>query len=160
TAQLAQDYSQWRKAQQEDAKKRAARAVVKVSKDDEQVASQFVTRASLNLATATDDEKGVIVNQIVEDISHLSDGEKTAMQSQISSLLGGLDSTQRNMLVDAVKDVRNSDLLAEKVADQLPVDILSEKRISDIAKKIVSESTFSQAEGGIDKEFYEEHLKQ
>src|SRR5699024_1907598 len=74
TAQLAQDYAQWRQAQQEDAKKRAARAVVNVTKDDEQVASQFVTRASLNLATASDDEKSVIVNQIVKDIAHLSDG--------------------------------------------------------------------------------------
>src|SRR5699024_1289256 len=119
TAQLAQDYSQWRKAQQADAKKRAARAVVKVTKDDEQVASQFVTRASLDLATASDDDKGNIVSKIVRDIEHLSDGERTAMQANISGLLSGLDSTQRNMLVSAAQDVRNGDLLAAKVAEQL-----------------------------------------
>src|SRR5690625_4818793 len=58
TAQLEQEYAQWRQAQQADAKKRAARAVVSVTKDDEQVASQFVTRASLRLATAVGNEKG------------------------------------------------------------------------------------------------------
>src|SRR5690625_3403015 len=71
TTQLEQEYTQWRKQQQEEAKARAARAVVNVTKDDEQVASQFVTRASLNLATASDDQKGAIVSQLVRDIEHL-----------------------------------------------------------------------------------------
>lgn len=158
--QLDADYQAFRKSEQQAAKEAAAKAVVKVSKNDEQVASQFVTRASLDLATASDDDKSGIVRQVAKDIAYLSDGEKTALQANIGGLLNGLTQTDKNILVEAVKDVRDPAILSYKIAQQLPVDILTEKRRTEILKKVVAESQFSQEKGGIDREFYEEYLKE
>ncbi|MDY0409968.1 hypothetical protein ACFFIS_04740 [Virgibacillus soli] len=160
SAKVEADYKAWKQAQIDEAKVRAARAVVKVAEDDREVAEQFVTRASLKLASAIGDtEKSAVVNDIINDIAHLTDAEKTAMQSKISALLSELDATDKHKLVSAVQNIRNSDLLAVKVAEQLPHSVLTQQRIHDLAKQVVAESTFSQAQGGIDRDFYEKHLK-
>lgn len=158
SAEVEEQYKAWRAQQIEESKVRAARAVIKVTDSDRTVAEQFVTRASLKLAAAYDDEKGAIVGEIIEDIAHLSDAEKTAMQSKIGVLLSELESSDKQKLVSAVQDIRNSDLLAVKVAEQLPHSVLTMQRIQDIAKRVVEE-TGAMRDGGIDREFYEEHLK-
>lgn len=140
--QLDADYQAFRKSEQQAAKEAAAKAVVKVSKNDEQVASQFVTRVSLDLATASDDDKSGIVRQVVKDIAYLSDGEKTALQANIGGLLTGLKQSDKNTLVEAVKDVRDPAILSHKIAQQLPVDVLTEKRIHEIAKESAKSRLF------------------
>src|SRR5690606_3602758 len=159
SAEVEEQYKAWRAQQIEESKVRAARAVIKVTDSDRTVAEQFVTRASLKLAAAYDDEKGAIVGEIIEDIAHLSDAEKTAMQSKIGVLLSELESSDKQKLVSAVQDIRNSDLLAIKVAEQLPFSVLTKQRISDAARKSVENHNSAFGGGYIDREFYEKHLK-
>src|SRR5699024_995120 len=50
TADLANNYSQWRATQIEEAKQKAARSFVKVSDKDKQLAEQLAARYSLQIA--------------------------------------------------------------------------------------------------------------
>lgn len=153
---IEEEYQAWKSEQLEQAKARKARAVVNVTKNDEQVASQYIDRAALRLATATDDDKSVIVSEIVNDVKHMSDSEKTAMQSLVPKLFDGLSQRDKNRLATAVQDIRNGDLLAVKVAEQLPHTVLTKRRRDDIVKQVMSQSN---ATDSISREFYEKHLK-
>src|SRR5699024_3782375 len=66
--QVQQEYAQWRAKAIEDARKRSAQASISVSKKDERVANQFANRASLQLAGAIGDEKGVAVDKVIRQI--------------------------------------------------------------------------------------------
>lgn len=136
SALIDQEYQTWRQTQKEEARKRAATAVVSVSKNDETVADQMVTRYSLRLATASDDDINGIASDLQADIAHLTDGQKVGLQKAITPLLGQFESQYRNTLVDAVQDVRNGDLLSEKVANQLPTDVLTKLRMHDALKDV------------------------
>src|SRR5699024_4789626 len=104
SAEVERKYKEWQAQQQADARERAAKAVINVGKDDEAVAEQMVTRYSLQLAAARDDDddKGVIANQLLRDIKYLDDAQKTAMQKAIAPLLGELDTLDRNKLINEV----------------------------------------------------------
>src|SRR5699024_12830981 len=114
----------------------AAKAVINVGKDDEAVAEQMVTRYSLRLATASDNDKCVIANQLLRDINYLDDSQKTAMQKVITPLVSELDSLDKSRIVDAVSDIRNADILAEKLASQLPASVLNKQRMHDALKNV------------------------
>src|SRR5699024_8355568 len=137
SAEVEREYKEWQAQQQADARERAAKAVVKVDKEDEAVAEQMVTRYSLKLAAARDDDdKGVIANQLLRDIKYLDDAQKTAMQKAIAPLLSELDTLDRNKLINEVSNVRNADLLAEKVASELPASVLNKQRMHDALKQV------------------------
>ncbi|MEZ7173551.1 hypothetical protein [Sporosarcina sp. OR05] len=137
SAQLQADWTAYRAKQLDEAKLKAARAVVKVTQGDRLVAEQFIDRASLQLATAHD--KGEVLFDVAQKIRLLSDEQKTALQGKVAGLLSGIEGSTREKtaVVNAVQDVRNSDLLAVKVAEQLPKSVLEKQRISDIVKKVV-----------------------
>src|SRR5699024_1211563 len=63
--QVQEEYAQWRAKAIEDARKRSAQASINVSKSDKRVADQFANRASLQLAGAIGDEKGVAVDKVI-----------------------------------------------------------------------------------------------
>lgn len=158
SAAVEAEYQEWRQAQLDDAKTRAARAVVKVTDADKQVAEQFATRAGLQLAGAYKDEKGEAVAKIVNEIGLLSDEERTALQGQASQLLAYIDDpSDKRSVIEAMQDIRNSDLLAVKVAEQLPHTVLTKQRIHDIAKQAANKSM--PGTDGVTREFYEKHLK-
>src|SRR5690625_3132816 len=60
--QVEQEWTQYRVEQHAEAKTLAARATVKVSENDKLTAEQFITRASLSLASSYEDDKGAILD--------------------------------------------------------------------------------------------------
>jgi len=134
--QVEQEWNEYRAQQQAEAKTRAARATVKVSENDKLTAEQFVTRASLSLASSYDDDKGAILDGIINDIALLTDEQRVAMQSQVNSLMDGLEAKDKRRLVQAVQDVRNEDLLALNVASQLPVSVTTALRRHDALRDV------------------------
>lgn len=157
--EIEAEYLAYREKAIQDAKVKAARATVKVSDADKLTAEQFATRAMLSLASAAD--KSVALKQIADDISLLTDEQKTALQSEIVRVLSTVDEdyyTGKQTVIAAVQDVRNPDLLAYEVAKQLPHTVLTKQRIKSIAESVVNESS-AMTGGGIDREFYEKHLK-
>lgn len=158
SAEVEAEYKEWRAAQIEESKVRAAQATIKVSDNDKLVAEQFKNRASLKLAAAV--EKGDALTEIKNEISLLTDGQRVALQGEIAGLIGGIEgnATDKQAIISAVQDIRNSDLLAAKVAEQLPHSVLTMQRVEDIAKRVAREPG-AMRDGGIDREFYEEHLK-
>ncbi|GIN58091.1 hypothetical protein J8TS2_24100 [Lederbergia ruris] len=158
SAEVEAEYKEWRAAQIEESKVRAAQATIKVSDNDKLVAEQFKNRASLKLAAAV--EKGDALTEIKNEISLLTDGQRVALQGEIAGLIGGIEgnATHKQAIISAVQDIRNSDLLAVKVAEQLPHSVLTMQRVEDIAKRVAREPG-AMRDGGIDREFYEEHLK-
>lgn len=156
--EVEENYQAYRKQALEEAKIRAAQASVKLTNKDKQTAEQFATRASLELAGAYDDEKSEVIAKIIEDIRLLTDEQRTALQAHAGGLLTHVDdATDKRKLIDAIKEVRNPDLLAVEVAKQLPHTVLTMQNISDIAKKVARNEM--QGSGGVTREFYEEHLK-
>ena len=160
TAEVEAEWKAYRAQQIEEAKVRAARAVIKVTDNDRAVAEQFKNRAALKLAGASN--KGEALTEIRNEINLLTDEQKTALQGHIAGLIGGIDGNESDklLIIEAVQDIRNSDLLAVKVAEQLPTSVLGKQRIDDIARRVVQDEASSALKGGgIDREFYEEHLK-
>ena len=158
--EVEEAYQAYRKQALEDAKVRAAQATVKVTDKDKLTAEQFATRASLELAGAYEQEKSETVLSIVDDIRLLTDEQRTALQGQASQLLANIDDvTDKRRLINAMKEVRNRDLLALDVARQLPHSVLTMQNISDISKQVVKENEL-HATGGVTREFYEKHLKE
>src|SRR5690625_4030375 len=158
--EIEEEYQEYRKQALEEAKVRAAQASVKLTNKDKQTAEQFATRASLELAGAYDDEKGEAVARIIEDIRLLTDEQRTALQRHASELLTHVDDDRdKRKLIDAIKEVRNPDLLAVEVARQMPHTVLTMQNISDLAKKVVRENELGGSMGGVTRDFYEEHLK-
>ena len=158
SAEVEEAYQEYRKQALKDAKVRAAQASVRLTEKDKQTAEQFATRASLELAGAYDDEKSEAVARIIDDIRLLTDEQRTALQRHASELLANVDDDRdKRKLIDAMKEVRNKDLLAVEVAKQLPHTVLTMQNISDIAKKVARNEM--QGSGGVTREFYEEHLK-
>lgn len=156
--EIEEAYQAYRKQALEEAKVRAAQASVKLTSKDKQTAEQFATRASLELAGAYDDEKGEAVARIIDDIRLLTDEQRTALQAHAGELLTNVDdATDKRKLIQAMKEVRNPDLLAVEVAKQLPHTVLTMQNISDIAKKVARNEMHGM--GGVTREFYEEHLK-
>lgn len=156
--EVEEAYQAYRKQALEEAKVRAAQASVKLTNKDKQTAEQFATRASLELAGAYDDEKSEAVAQIIDDIRLLTDEQRTALQRHASELLTHVDdATDKRKLIDAIKEVRNPDLLAVEVARQLPHTVLTMQNIADIAKEVARNGL--SGSGGVTREFYEEHLK-
>lgn len=159
SAEIEEKYTQWRAQEIEDARTRAAQATIEVKDSDRTVAEQFKDRASLKLAGAGD--QGVALQEIRKDIELLTDGQKTALQGHIVSLLSSIDADDpmsKHLLINAVQDIRNEDILSLTVAEQLPHSVLTMQRIHDISKKVASESS-ALSGGGISKEFYDKHLK-
>lgn len=136
SAEVEQEYQTYRRAQQDDARKRAATAVIGVSDADRTVADQMVTRYTLRLASALSDETGAIASDLTADIAHLSDGEKAAVQKAITPILSQFERPHMRTIVEAAQDVRNADILAEKVASQLPVGVLTKLRRHDVLKGV------------------------
>lgn len=129
TKALQQQWSEKRQELQAEARRKAARATVKVTESDKQTAQQLATRMQLNVMQASNPvQLNRIIDQAGEDIKYLSDAEKVALQSEIANVvaaatrkaeqLGGKVNTRT--LLTAVQNVNNMDLLAGKVASQLP----------------------------------------
>lgn len=157
--EIEAEYLAYRDKAIEDAKVRAARAVVKVTEADKLVAEQFANRAILSLAGAAD--KSAVLKRIVDDISLLTDEQKTALQSEIVRVLEQVSDdyyTSKQAVISAVQDVRNEDLLAYEVAKQLPHTVLTKQRQRAIVEQVVNEPS-AMTGGGIDREFYEEYIK-
>lgn len=157
--EIEEEYQEYRKKAIEDAKVRAARAVVKVTEADKLTAEQFANRAILSLAGAAD--KGAALKKIADDINLLTDEQKTALQSEIVRVLEQVSDdyyTDKQAVISAVQDVRNPDLLAYEVAKQLPHTVLSKQRQRAIIEQVVNEPT-AMTGGDIDKEFYQKYLK-
>ena len=101
-------YQEYRKQALEDAKVRAAQATIDVSDKDKQTAEQFATRASLELVSALDHEKGEAVKRIVDDIRLLTDEQRTALQANASQLLANVDDAgDKRAVIEAMQEVRN-----------------------------------------------------
>src|SRR5699024_7689747 len=146
TADLANNYSQWRATQIEEAKQKAARSFVKVSDKDKQLAEQLAARYSLQIAADGQDA----AHAIADEIALLSDSERVALQSHINGLLASIDKgPDKKRIIDAVRTVKNHDAVAYDVAKQLPVDILTKKRVADIARHAAlnNKSIFGKSSG-------------
>ena len=160
SAEVEQEYAAYRAKQQEEARKLAAQATINVSDKDRLTAEQFATRASLNLAIAQD--KGEALKQLTEEIALLTNEQKTALQREIGGVLASVSDdyiTDKQSIIAAVQDVRNSDLLAYEVARQLPFSVKPEaERHKGIAERVVNEPSALYG-GDIDREFYEKHIK-
>ena|SRR5699024_2541459 len=136
--QVQEEYAQWRTKAIEDASKRTAQASISVSKSDERVANQFANRASLQLAGAIGDEKGVAVDKVIRQIGLLTDEQRTALQDNAGQILANIeDEVSKRKVARAIQEVRNPDLLAETMTQQLPIDVLHMQRIEKMAKKVV-----------------------
>lgn len=152
-------YQEYRKKAIEDAKVKAARAVVKVTEDDKLTAEQFANRAKLKLAASQN--KSAALKQIAEDIALLTDEQKTALQSEIVDVLNSVDDdyyADKQAVIAAVQDVRNKDLLAYEVAKQLPHTVLFKQQRLAIVEKVINEPS-AMTGGDIDREFYQKYLK-
>lgn len=159
SAEIEEEYQKYRKQAIEDAKVKAARAVVKITEADKLTAEQFANRAILSLAGAAD--KGAALKRIADDISLLTDEQKTALQGEIVRVLEQVGDdyyADKQAVIAAVQDVRNPDLLAYEVAKQLPHSVLFKQRQRAIVEKVINEPSAIMG-GGIDKEFYEEYIK-
>lgn len=159
SAAIEAEYQKYRKQAIENAKIRAARAVVKITEADKLTAEQFATRAMLSLASASD--KGVALKRIADDIALLSDEQKTALQGQIVRVLEQVGDdyyADKQAVIAAVQDVRNPDLLAFEVAKQLPHTVLTKQRQRAIVEQVINEPSAITG-GDIDKEFYQKYLK-
>lgn len=137
SASIEDEYTSWRSKQIDEATRKAARAVIDVTEKDRSVSEQFISRASLKLATANENEKGAVMAGIIADISHLNNGEKVALQGGITPLLSEFDSTSKRSLVSAVQDIRSQDILGGKIVRQLPVSVLTSMRREDALKDVV-----------------------
>ena len=136
--QVQEEYSQWRAKAIEDARKRSAQASINISKNDKRVANQFANRASLQLAGAIGDEKGVALDKVIRQIGLLTDEQRTALQDNAGQILANIeDDKDKREVARAIQEVRNPDLLAETMTQQLPIDVLHKQRIDKMAKKIV-----------------------
>lgn len=157
--EIEAEYQEYRKKAIEDAKIRAARAVIKVSEADKLVAEQFANRAILSLAGAAD--ISAALKRIADDISLLTDEQKTALQGEIVRVLEQVSDdyyTDKQAVIAAVQDVRNPDLLAYEVAKQLPRTVLTKQQQRAIIEQVVNEPS-ALTGGDIDKEFYQKYLK-
>src|SRR5699024_5548327 len=136
--QVQEEYAQWRAKAIEDARKRSVQAAINVCKSDKRVGDQFANRASLQLAGAIGDEKGVAVNKVIEQIGLLTDEQRTALQDNAGQILANIDDdVSKRKVARAIQEVRNPDLLAETMTQQLPIDVLHKQRIEKMAKKVV-----------------------
>lgn len=148
TSQLQSEWASKRDEMQGEARAKAARATIGVSTSDKQTAEQVANRLSLNIAGADNAAQlSEIVEQASNDISYLSDAEKTALQGQIGGLLSQVETkadkygakVKASTLVSAAQDVRNMDLLSAKVADQLPPSVdIEYRQIKTIKDRKVS----------------------
>lgn len=160
SAEIEAEWKAYRARRIEEAKERAARAVINVTERDKATAEQFKNRAALKLAAAAD--KSAALREIRNEIAYLTDEQKTALQSYIPALLSEINGEEglKAEIIREVQNIRNSDLLAVKVAEQLPHSVLTKQRIDDIARKVAQDDTGSALRGSeIDREFYEKHLK-
>lgn len=159
SAEVEKEYLAYRDKHREETRIRAAQAVVTVTDKDKLTASQFATRANLELAATHD--KGAALKKITDEIALLTDGQRTALQSEILGVLTNVDdgeyASEKRSVISAVQSVKNEDILAHSVATQLPHTVLTKQNMYDVVSKVVSESNTSR--GGIDVEFYEKHLK-
>lgn len=159
SAEVEQQYIDYRNKALQDAKVKAAQATVKVSDADKLTAEQFATRATLSIASASNTSEAL--KQIADDIALLTDEQKTALQGEIVRVLSTVDDDyhkDKQAIISAVQDIRNSDLLAYEVAKQLPHTVLTKQRIKRIAESVVKGDADREI-GGIDREYYEDHLK-
>jgi len=133
--EVEEAYQEYRKQALEDAKVKAAQASVKVPEKDKLTAEQFATRASLKLTGAFEQDKGVTVMQVINDIKLLTDEQRTALQEHASKLLESVDDmADKRSLINAMQEVRNKDIMALEVAKQLPHTVLTMQRIKEIAR--------------------------
>lgn len=159
SAEIEEEYQKYRKQAIQEAKIRAAQATINVTDKDRLTAEQFATRAMLSLASASD--KSAALKRIADDISLLTDEQKTALQGEIVRVLEQVGDdyySGKQAVIAAVQDVRNEDLLAYEVARQLPHTVLTKQQQRAIVEKVINEPSAITG-GGIDKEFYEEYIK-
>ena len=157
--EVEEKYLEYRNEQIEKARVRAAQATIDVTEADRLTASQFATRAALELASTS--EKGDALKRIENEVGLLTDGQRVALQSEILGVLAGVDDSKYSLdkknLIAAVQKVKNEDKLSYVIAQQLPHTVLTKQRISDIAAETVRNSHNETSE--MDREFYEKHLK-
>ncbi|WHX27446.1 hypothetical protein QNH47_06210 [Virgibacillus halodenitrificans] len=144
TKALQAEWEQKRKEMQADARRKAARATVHISESDNQTAEQVASRIALNIAGASNAASLTeVVDRASQDVSYLSDAEKTALQSKLAGIISQIEGkadrygvkVNANKIIQEAQDVRNMDLLAEKVADQLPSSIDVEYRTKNAVKR-------------------------
>lgn len=119
---LEAEYREYRAKAIDEARTKSARAKIHVTESDKATAEQLANRLALNAQMAISDrDKAKFADEAAEDIKHLTDEQKTALQGYIGKVLDNVsDDKQRRKLISAVRDVRNLDLLSVKVAEQLP----------------------------------------
>lgn len=137
TKQIQADYEQARQQMQADAKEKAARATINVNTSDKSTAEQVANRISLDIAGASNAAQlSEIVSKASDNIKYLSDAEKTALQGQLTGIIGQVETkadkygakVDARSIISTAQDVRNMDLLGVKVADQLPSSVDMEYR--------------------------------
>lgn len=131
------DYQRYREEALDVAKTSAAQSAISVTEHDKQVAEQFASRVAIDLQLAVGDHnKSAKVAEIASDIKRLTDEQKTALQANIGNLLAHVDRDRdKRQLINAVRDVRNQDLLSVKVAESLPHTAISEYHQLKIIRK-------------------------
>jgi hypothetical protein len=144
TRQIQADWTQERERMQAEARAKAARASIHVSQSDKNTAEQVANRITLNVVGASNAAQlSEAVTQASEDISYLSDAEKTAIQGKLSEIISQIEAKadkygvkiSTKSLINKAQDVRNADLLAVKVAEQLPGRVDIEYRQKETVRK-------------------------
>lgn len=129
---LQSEWDEERAQIQREARANAARATIPVSQSDRTTAEQLADRISLNIAGIVNkDQVAELLAEVTEDIRHLSDPEKTALQGKLPAIIDQFEAKAQKYgstvntsgLVSATKDTRNMQLLGYEVAKQLPVAI-------------------------------------
>lgn len=111
----------------EAAQQRAVTATVAVSDEDKLTASQFATRAMLDISTSIGDTQRGFVSKLTKNIGRLTDAQKVALQPHILDITRLIeDEHHARTVVGAVQKLRNQDLLADKVARGIPRSVLIE----------------------------------
>lgn len=159
SAEVEEQYTAYRKEQLEKTRVRAAQATIDITDADKLTASQFATRAALELASTS--KKGDVLKRIENEVGLLTDGQRVALQSEMVGLLAGVDDNEqgKKSLIAAVQKVKNEDKLSYIIAQQLPHSVLTKQRIYDAATKVVRESAEARSNESIGRGFYEKHIK-
>src|SRR5699024_12439052 len=108
-----------------DATKSSEQASINVATSDKRVANKFANRASLQLAGAIGDEKGVALDKVIRQIGLLTDEQRTALQDNAGQILANIeDEVSKRKVARAIQEVRTPDLLAETMTQKLLIDVI------------------------------------
>ncbi len=136
--EIQKEYDEYVTKAKEEARVKAARATVSVSHQDEMTAKQVKNRLALKFADAGTNalNAGAVLHEATQEISLLTDAQKTALQGDVIPLLDMIEGEEpaKRALISELQDVRNMDLLSAKAAEQMPHDVLVEYRQAKVIR--------------------------